>query len=72
MLPSIRPGAVFLLVPGVRLARLFNGAGIRPARLFYWCQGSAWLGCLMVPEPVRLGLFFLSDANVRHFPNICK
>lgn len=35
MLPGIRPGAVFLLVPGVRLARLFNGAGTRPARLFF-------------------------------------
>ena len=31
----MRPRSLGLLVPGVRLARLFIGAGIRPARLFF-------------------------------------
>lgn len=38
--------------------------GIRPGAVVKWCQGSAWLGCLMVPGTRPARLFFLSDAKV--------
>ena len=35
MLPGIRPGAVFLLVPGVRLARLLSFDTVNVRDIFY-------------------------------------